>query len=324
MPIGGKTLGPISTGSLEETGEIYNVGEWHRHDVRALGRRKLLQTGIVADQDFISPDAMQRHALWRGFLEPAGLRWYCGVLVRAGDDLWNLALERTPEQGAFLLEEQEALSKLRAPFSRSATLSRRLEGIQLEGIGAALDRAGQACCLLDSRGLVLQINERADAFLREDLVIHRRKLLAVNRPDLTSKIDTHVTAVLRSRASSQAPELLPISVPRAGRRPLVVEAHPLRGSASDLFGLARIMIFISQPSVPESPNLAKLQSIFGLTTAEARVAGGLTRGSTLLEVCNRVGIGHETGRSHLKSIFQKIGVSSQIELVALLASIVGS
>ena len=64
-----------------------------------------------------------------------------------------------------------------------------------------------------------------------------------------------------------------------------------------------------------------LRSTFGMTAAEARLAGRMAAGESLEFATEQIGIAKDTGRNQLKSIFLKVGVKRQSELVAVLASI---
>ena len=64
-----------------------------------------------------------------------------------------------------------------------------------------------------------------------------------------------------------------------------------------------------------------LREAFGLSSAEASLAEALVEGD-LKQAATRCGIGYETARTHLKSIFRRIGLKSQSELTALLTHFV--
>ena len=59
-----------------------------------------------------------------------------------------------------------------------------------------------------------------------------------------------------------------------------------------------------------------LQSHFGLTPAEARLALHLVVGDTLQSAAIKLDISYETARCHLRNMFNKTGVHRQAELVA--------
>ena len=60
-----------------------------------------------------------------------------------------------------------------------------------------------------------------------------------------------------------------------------------------------------------------LQQAFGLTPAEARTAALVGSGLAPQDVADQIGLTVGTIRSELKSIFEKLGISRQSELAAL-------
>jgi DNA-binding CsgD family transcriptional regulator len=59
-----------------------------------------------------------------------------------------------------------------------------------------------------------------------------------------------------------------------------------------------------------------LRIAFGLTPSEARVVGAIADGARLMDVADAQGIAIATSRNHLKSIFAKMDMKRQAELVA--------
>ena len=67
------------------------------------------------------------------------------------------------------------------------------------------------------------------------------------------------------------------------------------------------------------PNPQTLRRMFGLTTAETKLAAGIALGFTPVELATQLGVRRTTVRSHLASVFSKTQTKRQAELVALLA-----
>ena len=61
--------------------------------------------------------------------------------------------------------------------------------------------------------------------------------------------------------------------------------------------------------------VAFLQNRFGLTRAEARLVIHLVTGTSLKSSAKALGVGYETVRRHVKSVFRKTGTHRQSELV---------
>jgi DNA-binding CsgD family transcriptional regulator len=62
-----------------------------------------------------------------------------------------------------------------------------------------------------------------------------------------------------------------------------------------------------------------MMRLFGLTPAEARLAGLLVEGQSVNEIAEGLKLSRETVRNQLKIVFAKTGAHRQGELVALLS-----
>lgn len=62
----------------------------------------------------------------------------------------------------------------------------------------------------------------------------------------------------------------------------------------------------------------QLRRCFGLTRMETVVACALTEGLSYKEIANRFRISYHTVHSHVKAIHSKVGISSNIRLLALI------
>ena len=117
-----------------------------------------------------------------------------------------------------------------------------------------------------------------------------------------------------------------LRVPRPGVRSdlgLVIKPVPLsewrEGQSSP-----SAAVFISDPDLKESTSRQVLGELFELTPAEANLATLLARGLSLAQVSEAQHISQHTARAQLKSIFAKMGVSRQAELVRLVLKSVAS
>jgi DNA-binding CsgD family transcriptional regulator len=59
---------------------------------------------------------------------------------------------------------------------------------------------------------------------------------------------------------------------------------------------------------------------YGLTSAEARLCQALIRTGSLADAAEQLHVSASTARSHLKSVFAKFGVNSQVQLVTRLVA----
>lgn len=75
----------------------------------------------------------------------------------------------------------------------------------------------------------------------------------------------------------------------------------------------------SQPPKEECSSLEWMKESYGLTLREIEVVDLLTRGYTMPQTGERLFISHDTVRSHVKSIYKKLGVHSKGELIDIVA-----
>ena len=89
------------------------------------------------------------------------------------------------------------------------------------------------------------------------------------------------------------------------------------------YGNPAAILLISDPDDQAMPGKALLARVYGLTPAEASLAGIMLRGDDLNDACDEMSIQRTTARTHLQHLFQKVGVSRQAELLAVLLRTAG-
>jgi DNA-binding CsgD family transcriptional regulator/PAS domain-containing protein len=82
-----------------------------------------------------------------------------------------------------------------------------------------------------------------------------------------------------------------------------------------------VLVLISDPAAGIHIRSHRLRELFGLTTAEARLAQAMARGTSLQGFAAAAGVSEGTARVQLKSVFSKTSTHRQAELVALLARV---
>jgi DNA-binding CsgD family transcriptional regulator len=106
-----------------------------------------------------------------------------------------------------------------------------------------------------------------------------------------------------------------VVVPYKGATPVIVHDETFANNCKIC-----IVMLMSRETSPQ-PNPARLQQMFGLTSAESQLATSLVAGLTPLEVAQRSKLSRTTIRSHLAALFLKTDTKRQSELVALLGQI---
>jgi DNA-binding CsgD family transcriptional regulator len=298
--------------------EDYFQNGWHLRDERQRGVATMVRRGVYDDLDVFNLDQIKRHPYYQEYLAPHGLRWFAGVRVASGEDLWCLAIQRTIDQGPFSEAEKHQFAELSNRLSASAALARALGAATAAGALQAFEASGNAVVLINRRGEAFRANKSAEELLRGDVRIERRKLVT-NDLAATVALGRALHELMWQRIGGGLSQ--PIPLPRRGKRPIL--AYPIKLAdlaANALADCQALVILIDLDQQPRIPEIV-LRAAFGMTAAEARLAARMAAGESLEFATEQIGIASYTGRNQLKNIFLKVGVKRQSELVAVLASV---
>jgi hypothetical protein len=150
LPITGVVLPNVPvTESVDEASEHYFREGWQFRDHRNVGIPLLMKFGIVDDSDFIDLDSINKHPFYQEFLSPHGLRWFAGVKVACGEEIWCLSIQRKIEQGPFSHKEKVRLAALSRSLSTSAALAKALAACTVDGALNAFEMSNTAIALIN-------------------------------------------------------------------------------------------------------------------------------------------------------------------------------
>nr|WP_245276301.1 helix-turn-helix transcriptional regulator [Mesorhizobium sp. LNHC220B00] len=304
--------------SMQPSYEAYVRDGWIHHDERYRVVPLVERRGVATDLDLLTVEEMNKRPYYREFLEPFGLKWFAGVKAAAGDDLWCMSIQRSEAQGPFSPDELRQLAGFSTRLGSMVSVARTLGFARAETALEAFDISGTGAVMLDRDGGVLRTNQPADRLLGRDLQITHRQLVSCDR-NATDAFRRRLREVLWSAAPTAS--TAPVLLPRAGKRPLL--AYLLRLATVSYNPLApcqAIVVLVDQDS-RGTPSEAVLRHCFGLTSAEARLAGWICSGTQIEVAADQLGITYETARNQLKTVFVKTETHRQAELVALLGGL---
>lgn len=179
-----------------------------------------------------------------------------------------------------------------------------------------------ALLVLDGAGTVLNANAVAEAWL-SDGRISATSTGGLRLPDRKAQVVLE-SQLKRNGSGMPAPNPMVSFTAGDPPAPMVLFIFPITAGASAAFdwlsdaGWPRAVVVIRDLSVPVQHSLEVAVRLFGLTSAEQRLAEFLCRGGSLAEFAKAQGIRATTARSQLRAIFQKTGTHRQAELVLLL------
>lgn len=229
-------------------------------------------------------------------------------------------------------EEDRARMRLILPhLSRSLGVMQRLRSAELTIASTlnALDRLPSGILLLNRSGTVAFANRSALRILEEGDGLRLRKLtqsqglgnLVAENAVASQTINQAISAAL-SHDPYDTPHFSKcVSVQRtSGRASYTLQLSAL-GKHSEFgggSGAYAAIIFITDGAQVVAIDPASLQSAYGLTPAEAKVAVALLEAGAAQEVADALKISTHTVNTHIKRIYSKLGVDTRARFVKLM------
>lgn len=300
----------------------HRLDPWGNSD-RANAR---VRTGAVVDGDeLIERSELYATEYYNDFARPNQLtRILAGTITRHGPFASVISLIRGDADEPHGTEERRLLTALMPHLARALEIHRRLVPLSVLDAAAVdtLDSLSSAVILLDEQGRTIFVNRAAECLLAmHDGLFVEHGCLSAALPVERDALRALVLQAARKRAGELRHTGGALSISRASmRRPYSVLVAPLGSRHRCLDGLsAAVAVFVADPDDRTQSEITTLTRLFRLTPAEARLAAGLATGAPMADIAGTLGIGRETARSHLRSIFAKTGTTRQAELVRVIA-----
>ena len=281
---------------------------------------------FIYDSLHMSEAEMDRDPVydWFGSL---GLRYYVGTRLSAvGDFHANVSLQRSRAQGHVQADDVALFAQLKPHIAQAVTLADRLGSMTTNwqfGL-ALLDAMPQGAIVLDQAGHVLFISRTAERLLRDQdgLLVTERRLAAPRGGDMQA-LDKLIRSALQTARGSLGAGGGWLRLPRpSGRLPYALFVAPVVGEAVlAILGRPAVIVLIHDPDSSAGLDPRVLRSLYGLTEAEARLAGALVSGHDVASAAHLLNIAPGTVRVHLKAIFRKMEINRQQDLVRLIGAL---
>lgn len=306
--------------SLPADTDDYIVRHSHlsRATVRLIG---LDRAGFVGSHEaFVSDEEYRQDAIQVHWGIPNGFHHACATAIRIPNgDLVVAHIQRKNGQPVFDAQDRAVLDHLRPHLARAGLLATRWRLERFLVAAEALAQVGLPAVVVDAQGRVVVTNSLAEGGLRYFIWRARDRLALAD--ENAEKLFSAAIASLREPASD-AVRSIPLVVAGTTDR-AVVHVIPTLGIWKELFDGGYGLVVVTPVTDGEREiDQALLSGLFDLTPAEARVANAIANGHALPEIATRSGISYGTARSHMKRILEKMGVSRQTQVAALLARIV--
>jgi len=271
----------------------------------------VIQSQLFTDEEI-------RHSRFhQEITRPVGcLHWACGIF-QVEDRIWCLPFFRGNEP--FTPDVLEPIGEVAGRMARIIGIAEKVSRAEAENEVLTLDSAGCAAMLIDKYGRVTRINRRAEDLLCSEFGIRNGRLWTAASASL-ERLDRFMAEIEQAK-STAGPLPAPVIMARRGTPWLLIEAMPVTSASNDIFEGCRAILVVSDLTRPSITDAALLSVVFGLTSAEARLAAAICEGHDLNAAATTFGVSRQTVRSQLKAVFAKTGSRRQAELVARAAQI---
>jgi DNA-binding CsgD family transcriptional regulator len=280
------------------------IGDWY-FDVRDTGM------GIIRSHGFYQ-EFMRKHGLQSIMWTP---------LMAAGPVHAALSFQAGLNRPPFNEEDARTVEPLLPHLVRAVALRWRFQDLsRLAQLGQhLLDRLQSPVLVIDAKARILFANTAGQNWLSSKR--HTFSCQSTLQP-------VHLWPQLL-RLASQICGRDPVAVatmkigPTGGEAPTYLvglplrEDHPIAQTWSQPIGLVVVHDF----SVRPAPWPELLRQLFALTPAECRLVEKLAEHHSIGDAAETLGVGRETVRSQLKSVFQKTGSRNQSALIQMITEL---
>ncbi|WP_428821250.1 helix-turn-helix transcriptional regulator [Microbulbifer sp. MCCC 1A16149] len=303
----------ISTTHAESHDCLVNNDENPRLDLSDV-QPPVADSTVIRDECQKTADSPRFKAL-RERMQLLGLGRPAILGVRYGEDR-NLCmiLHRRYDDAREFSEGQERFLHLLTPhLKQTVSLQDKIGQLQEQSqfLSHSLDQFNTGVLVLDGAGELRWANTLARQVLGRSQHVSQ----AGSRLRCSSREDQQLLDELIEHARKEPCGRFVGKIGPEWNAPLQLLAVPIRAGTSP-----GIVLYISESGVKTDLSALEIVRLFGLTPAEARLAVALYEGCAVNEYAAKQGISSGTARIQLKSIFSKLGVHRQPELVRLLGA----
>jgi DNA-binding CsgD family transcriptional regulator len=290
-------------------------------------RERRLSEWVGAGSAICPPARFEQTEFYNDFFRPLRFPGFyqLGALISpAHGQQAVLTVLRERQRKDFDENEIQALHALVPHLRRALQIDAKLASLRTlaGGTGAVLASLDVALIALDRAGRVCFLNGLAESILSAGnaLRLHNGRLVAAQAGESAALQRMVDTTAAGPRGGQPLGGRLTI---HSRERSIYLTVLPLAATVTHVPDQACVLMTVSLDSTPR-PRDRALATLFGLTPAEIRVTMLLVQGLEPKEISARTAATYETVRFQLKSIYKKMNVTRQSQLVRLVSLLPGS
>lgn len=279
---------------------------------------------VVTSDEIFSRDDWISRAFYKDYLNALDVYRIMGADIDLSDDMTcPLRISRPHYLPEFSAAEKNLCNQLLPHFGRSVRIYRKM--FKERSLGSlfeeTIDNMAVGAVILDEDLKILKVNGVANELLekRNGVALKNGKLGAVFGVDEARLNECLKNAQANSVTGQQSTvEVLTISG-KTSRLGLSIAVHSIPAGRWSVSGSRpAVAVFFRDVVQRIEAQDEIVGKLFDLTPSEASLAIKLMNGMTLDEAAESAAIKRNTARAHLRSIFSKLDVSRQSDLVRVL------
>jgi DNA-binding CsgD family transcriptional regulator len=278
---------------------------------------------MALNTDYVEPAQLERSEFYCDFHRPLDLFYAMGSLTQLdGYHTVFIGLEKSIRSGGFEPDDKRLFELLVPHIRQALALQQQFHGFPARAALDVLERLSLGVIIASRLGIVLFVNTAATTIADQcDGISLGGRTVALSA--FLSSETRQLHKLIADAASTScglglgAGGALRISRP-SGRPSYAVRVMPL---SPIVCPEPAALVTVSDPQAVRTGTNDILSQLFGLTTAEARLAGELGAGCSLKDAARCLGITINTARTQLHQIFAKTETGRQSELARLLSQL---
>lgn len=251
---------------------------------------------------------------------------FLGTMGIYNNDEWHVgvALHRSFNSTPFGVDELQKLELLYPHFQRSLRIQKEFYKLrsQQHVLQEALSQLSLGLITLNADGYVDYCNPIASELLRshQGLKITQKNNVQAHLQTENKQFQQLLNLVTIKGNSNKGncPQVIALHHPDQKQAIHVMVA--LLDDHQDTNAQRKVALYFSAPHSPFNISAEVLHALYTLTPAESGVAIALLNGLSLTQISQNNRVSIETVRSQLKSIFTKMGVKKQQDVIRVLLS----
>lgn len=279
----------------------------------------------VATQITESEKVKKEHPFYyRLILKPNDIGFISAINIY-NDDEWHvgIGLHRSFSSSPFSEQDCQILKLLYPHFSRALRIHREFHRLRTrqQSLHEALSRFMVGLVIIGPDGLVSYQNPVSESLMAR----HGGLVIANGRPKAHFAEEDHqLQDLIRKQLRSDSKEVVNKTEALGVHHPdremnMNIIVTPL-GRDEQLMPeqAGSVALYLSDPDSALNLPASSVQSLYGMTPKEANVAIGLANGLSPSQISLQHNVSVDTVRSQLKSIYSKMGVNKQQDVIRVL------